>query len=65
MSASVTGTGRAGAALDGRPQATVTLVLVFAELNRAKSITAPRAPRPFAELLPAVARLGLLTGSPR
>ena len=65
VSASVAGTGRAGAALDGRPQATVTLVLAFAELNRAQSIAAPSAPRPFAELLPAAERLGLLSSSAR
>ena len=65
VSAALSSTGRAGGALAGPQQATVTLVLAFAELNRAQSIVAPRAPRPFAELLPAVARLGLPARSPR
>jgi hypothetical protein len=63
VNAALASTARAGATVASPRDATLTLVLQFAELNRLQRIVAPSRPRPFAQLLGVVERLGLLTRS--
>jgi hypothetical protein len=62
LSAAVSSTPAARAALGGLVHGTLTFVLQFAQLGRPQAIAAPANPRPLSQLEPALERAGLARG---
>jgi len=57
-------TPQARAELGGLSRAAVAFTLQFGGLNQPQAIAAPRNPQPISQLIPALAQLGLVPGSP-